>query len=135
MLLPFVISGIPKKLIDRTYCGVIEDVEVTTSNDVDMSWGKRGRVCYKNVVYLKIKTDDGGVIYKKVHSAISNKINDIQIQKYKVGERVFHLYGTPHTIIISKKSNEAIECAVCGSLNSHEHVKCRYCGHTLLSMK
>ncbi len=134
LLLPFLITGVPHKLIDRTYIGIVEDVEVTTTVGFSSAiGGRRGRAYDKNVVHLGIRTEDGKLIYRKVHDAGANKVNDMKFRKYNIGDRVFHLYGSGCTIVVSKKPNDAKECAVCGSINAPEHDKCRYCDHTILT--
>lgn len=129
--LPFIITGVPFNLLDKTYYGTIENVTVETTVD---SYAKARPVWetlyVRNTVYLSIRTPDGKVIDKKVYSAQANRNQNYDM--YKNGDRVFHLCGSKYTVILPKKSDTHVECAVCGASNDINNDKCRNCRHTLI---
>ena len=131
LVVPFILTGVPLKLFDRTYFGTVEQVSVETTVDSDSKSKPTWQTLYvRNTVYLTIRTPDGKVIDKKVYSAQANRNQNYDM--YKNGDRVFHLYGSKYTVILPKKSDTHVECAVCGASNDIDNDKCRNCGHTLI---
>ena len=129
--LPFVITGVPFKLFDKTYFGTVESVAVDTTVDSDAKAKPTRETLYvKNTVYLSIRTTDGKTIDRKAYSSQASKKQSYDM--YKKGDKVFHLYGSKHTIILPIKSDSYVKCAVCGDLNETNNDKCRNCGHTLI---
>jgi len=129
--LPFIITGVPFKLFDKTYFGTVERVTVETTVDSDArSKPTRETLYVKNTVYLSIRTSDGKVIDKKVYSAQAK--GDQNCDMYKKGDRIFHLYGSKHTVILPTKADTHVKCAVCGASNKVTNEKCRNCEHTLI---
>lgn len=131
MLIPFAVTGVPRKLIDSTYYGTIKKVDIITSTD-SSSRTKVTRECLymKNTVYLLIETSSGKTVYKK---ACSGKVQTGEsINKYREGDLVFHLYGTSTVIVLPDASDTAVQCAVCGDTNKTDECVCHSCGHSLV---
>ncbi len=130
MLIPFVITGVPFKLIDKTYEGIIESVNIETTVDSDSSVKpSRERLYHKNMVYLTVKLPNGKVCTKKAYEGKAN-LNQ-HLETYKKGDRVFHLYGSKYTVVLPKASDSEMQCVVCGEYNKIENNICRSCAHTL----
>lgn len=131
MLIPFVITGVPHKLIDSTYYGTVKKVDIVTTTDNDSSVKPtRENLYLKNTIYLSIEKPDGKLIYKK---AYSGKVRLQQnINTYNEGDLVFHLYGTNTVVVLPDSNDSAVHCAVCGSSNNTEDDKCRDCNHSLI---
>ncbi len=131
MLLPFALTGVPFKLIDRTYLGEVTDVSLITTIDNESSiWPTIEGAYRKNTVYLTVKLPNGRQIRKKVLEA---RVGSLQpIEHYRKGDCVFHLYGSRYTVIVPKSQNTQIVCAVCGTTNSTDDIVCRSCGHTVI---
>ncbi len=51
---------------------------------------------------------------------------------YKVGDKVFHLYGSRHVIVIPSDGGDTVFCPVCGAANEYKWNACRRCKHTLI---
>ncbi len=131
MLIPFVITGVPHKLIDSTYYGTVKKVDIVTTTDNDSSVKPtRENLYLKNTIYLSIEKPDGKLIYKK---AYSGKVRLQQnINTYNEGDLVFHLYGTNTVVVLPDSNDSAVHCAVCGSSNNTGDDKCRDCNHSLI---
>lgn len=130
MLIPLAITGVPVKLIDRTYCGEVVDTKVKRTVDNESSIKPTiEHMYYKNTVYLDVRLDNGKVITVK---AYEGRDSDLNPYFYKKGDRVFHLYGSKNTIVLPKENVNAVRCPVCGLLNLKEDDKCKDCWHTLI---
>ena len=131
MLLPFAITGVPFKLFDKTYYGVIEKVDIVTAVDNSSSVKPTREHLYeKNTIYLTIITESGKRLYKKAYSG--NAKFQQYLEQYKESDTVYHLYGTNNVIVLPKSSESHIQCAVCGDSNDTNNTVCRNCGHTLI---
>lgn len=131
LLLPFLISGVPFRMIDKSYRGTVVKVKVeTTVDNASAAKPTREHLYPKNTVFLLIRRDDGKTILKKVYEGKANS-QEI-LETYKEGDAVFHLYGTKHIGVIPKASDAQVSCAVCANTNSIENETCRTCGHSLI---
>lgn len=131
MLIPLAVTDVPIKLIDRTYCGEVVGAEVKRTVDNE-SYVKPSleHMYFKNTVYLDVRLDSGKVITVK---AFEGRDDDLNPYFYKKGDRVFHLYGSKYTIVLTNDSVNAVRCAVCGTKSLKEHGVCADCGHTLIT--
>ena len=131
MLIPFLITGVPHKLIDSTYYGTVKKVDIVTTMDNSSSVKPtREQLYLKNTIYLGIERPDGKLIYKKAYSGKARLQQNINT--YNAGDLVFHLYGTNNVVVLPDSNDNTIHCAVCGSSNNIENDKCRDCGHSLV---
>ena len=131
MLVPFAVTGVPFKLIDKTYEGVVEEVSVETTVDNESSVKPTREHLYrKNTIYLTVKLSDGKRCSKKVYEGRANSKGNWDM--YKKGDRVFHLYGSKYTVILPKERDGEVQCAVCGDSNKIENDICRSCGNVLV---
>ncbi len=131
MLISFVITGVPHKLIDSTYYGSVKKVDIVTTTDNDSSVKPtREHLYLKNTIYLTIERPDGKLIYKKAYSGKARLQQNIN--KYNEGDLVFHLYGTNAVVVLPESNDGTIHCVVCGSSNNIADDKCRDCGHSLI---
>lgn len=131
LLIPFVVTGVPFKLIDRSYCGTVEKVTIKTTTD--NSETQKLNIVYlyvKNTVYLSIRLKNGKRIRKKVYEGKAK--HQQHLDTYQTGDLVFHLYGSPHTIVIPDKKSKQIQCPICGDWNEHADDSCRHCGGVLV---
>lgn len=131
MILPFVLTGVPHKLIDKTYYGIVKKVDIVTTIDNGSSVKPtREHLYLKNTIYLKIETSNGELIYKKAYSGKAKLLQNIHT--YNEGDKVFHLYGTNVTIVLPGSADISVQCTVCGTSNNINDDKCRDCGHSLV---
>ncbi len=129
-LLLFWFSGLYSRLFDLTFFGEVVDVSVKTTVGQETPGHPTIENAYcKNDVNLIIKTSDGKTVHKKICGGKAKY--DSNPNKYKVGDKVFHLAGTKNLILISEKG-DSVNCAVCDELNSKRDEKCIRCGHSLI---
>ena len=131
MLIPFVITGVPHKLIDSSYYGTVKKVDIVTTTDNDSSFKPtREHLYLKNTIYLSIEQPDGKLIYKKAYSGKARLQQNINT--YNEGDLVFHLYGTNTVVVLPDSNDSTVHCVVCGFSNNIEDDKCRDCGYSLV---
>ena len=131
MLVPFAVTGVPHKMLDRTYSGTVQKVEITTT--VDSPYQERPTresLYYKNTVFLHVKQENGVVIRQKASEKNAKAAQNLEA--YKVGDKVFHLYGSTQTIVLPKEKDQLVQCAICGEANYKTESHCKLCGHTLI---
>lgn len=131
IIFPIIILVKPKKLFDRTFFGSVERVDVKTVSDFERRFkpSLEGHY-YRNEMILWIKTDEGKRVRKKVYSERAKKAE--YLEQYKVGDRVFHLYGSPVVVRLPETEAEGLDCSVCGGKNRSFDGACTCCGHTLI---
>lgn len=131
-LIPFFISGIRQAFSDKTYIGTVEKVKVTTTQDYQRAFKPSIDTGYKrNTIYLFVRDQNGGVEKRKVYSTRAKQ--DQELDYFKAGDRVFHIYGSKYTVIIPKPSDTMAQCAVCGITTDINECYCHKCGYTLPS--
>lgn len=131
MLVPFAVTGVPYKMLDRTYSGTVQKVEITTTVDnAYHSKPTRESLYYKNTVYLHVMQENGVVIRQKVSEKDARAAQNLEA--YKVGDKVFHLYGSTQTIVLPEEKDELVQCAICGEANYKNECHCKLCNHTLI---
>lgn len=140
-VIPFLISGFPFKLIDKSWMGTVTDVVVKTETGTYTAAGVKAFPYDKNVIYLKVKKDNGKEelilarefgIRSHPGFSVPNEGDIVKhLNDYSVGDQVYHFYGLKHNCIV-KKNSELIECIVCGSQNQKERNNCLNCGHSLI---
>lgn len=132
MLVPFVLTGVPFKLIDKTYSGTVQEVEITTTVD-NAYHGQptRENLYLKNTVFLHVKQENGTVVRRKASE--KNAKMSQNLEAYKKGDSVFHLYGSTLTIVLPKDTETLVQCAICGDANDKNEGCCKACGHSLVT--
>ena len=142
--IPFFASGLAFKLIDKSWNGVVTEVFVKEETGTYTTGGGKAFPYDKNVIYLKVKKDNGKEILivarefgirSHVGFSVPNEGDATKhLNDYCVGDTVYHFYGLKHNYIV-KKNSEMIECVVCGSHNQKERNDCLNCGHSLIKNK
>ncbi|MBO4422600.1 MAG: hypothetical protein J5879_04130 [Clostridia bacterium] len=129
-VIPLFISGIYPALHDKTYIGTVEKVKVSTTQDYQRSFKPSIDTGYnRNTIYLFVKDDNGDIEKRKVYTTRS--MDNQELDYFKAGDRVFHIYGSKYTVIIPKPSDTMVQCAVCGITTDIKEERCHKCGHTL----
>ncbi len=150
LLVPFFVTKIPFSLLDKTYYGVIEQVQMKTSIENERPFKPTLEGHYTAVTVVLTVKEEGS---EKRHTVKMRTMGDAKEKSnmfdtyancggdsfinssevaYKVGAKVFHLYGTKHIVVLSDDKAQSVCCAVCGETNSVKEDTCRKCGHTLL---
>ena len=146
IILPFWLSGVPHKLIDKSWKGKILDVSVATATEASNEFGYRPRLYRKNKIVLKIEREDGKILVKKTagypvadetrgmgyfsKSKTSGDINK-KADNYNIGDDVYHFYGLENLVVLSN-SSDSIDCIVCSATNPKTRDDCFLCGHSLI---
>ena len=140
LALPFIFTKFPFCIIDSTYCGIVERVQIETTTGIkafkDNDQGARTtynslKMYEQNTIYLYIRTHDGELIRREVFLGMASLQEFIGTDEK--GDEVFHLYGTNTVVILPKENDTHVKCPVCGVVNEKGRETCRECGHTLLS--
>ena len=133
LILPFIISGFPLKLINSaTYSGKILKVDIYTQtynadgNASRMTYGSRR---HKSIAELLIE-EDTRHLNKEVSKNIHIKDHGYS-ELYKAGDRIVHVYGTDYIKIISNHPDTPTVCVVCGAKNKVKTGNCCNCSHSL----
>ncbi len=130
LLIPFAVTRMPICLFDRTFVGEIKSVRV--KNEYTMEKKEMFSRSYTSrkliqAAYLNIEEPSGNT--REVKIMLNN--NDLA-EAFKPGDKVFHLYGAKHTVMLPELSGDHVECPVCGDDNRIELCECHSCGHTLI---
>ena len=134
--IPFIISGVPFKLINCSWSGTV--IAVTVEENLKASGAGRPRLSKSHNLILTIKTDKGKEIEhtilsfdSRATSYTSGKIHHHE-HKIAVGDRVYKYYGFKYLYIIPQKHHEHKSCIVCGAKNKIKDKKCWSCDSELL---
>ncbi len=131
-IIPLFISGIRQAFSDKTYIGTVEKVKVTTTQDYQRAFKPTIDTGYKrNTIYLFVRDQSGGVEKRKVYSTRAKQ--DQELDYFKAGDKVFHIYGSKYTVIVPTSSDTMAQCAVCGITTDINEGYCHKCGYTLPS--
>ena len=130
-IVPMLITGVPFKLIDRSFEGKVEKVHAyTTVEDPRRALHMRDTRYQRLNVRLTVRTSEGVRIKRSV---AKSKIVDKRILEwYRMGDQVLHLYGTDYTIVLPTKEKGAVRCVICGKKNEYGAVRCCECGYSLI---
>jgi len=133
--------GVVKMLSDRSWCGKVLDVQIDYVMGNSFK-GLRLNVHFQSDVILKIKTDAGKIIKKRVRSYRIKLVKGVDyyptekvehhLDDYRKNDMVYHFYGLRYCLVTHEKNNETCNCVVCGLRNPLNEEFCAECGHTLL---
>ncbi len=140
LALPFLITGVPFKLIDRSFCGTVKNVEI--KDGLGSTAGNRW-FYPKNDIILTIETDDGKTLMytalslgvrvqsSATDTAARGNISDHE-ERYRVGDRVYKYYGFKHLFTCQNDERNAVYCIECGTACKSSEKKCWSCGSELI---
>ena len=142
IILPFLISGVPLKMIDKSWRGEVIAVDITEETGA-YARGKSVAPYTKHVIILKVKKDNGtvcdvraaeyGIKNHLLGEAVPNEGNiKHHMNDYHAGDLVYHFYGIPHNFVVSSDVTKPTNCVICGYQNKNEDEKCFNCGHSLI---
>lgn len=142
LLIPFLITGVPLKLIDKSWGGTITAIKVkenlgTTANP------RYVHVYQKEDLILTIKKDDGKEIEHTVLSLTEGNKSETNgtpkgkifyhTHKYNVGDRAYKYYGFKYLYFVPKSYQDCRNCIRCGSQNNMQDATCWYCDAELIN--
>ncbi len=136
------ITGVPLKLMDRTFYGIVEKVTVTTGYNSKAAGKRQSTLNSRTVSHrgfysiitmeISVKTSDGKTITRTVSSAPPSDENNYD-EIFKQGDRVFHLYGSDIYVKLPEDKKEKVSCSVCGLLNAQSNSQCENCNHSIMT--
>ena len=131
ILVFFFIVAVRFRLFDRTFWGTVSEVHIESVMD-NRRPGKPSRenLYIKNVIHLTIVLASGRTIKRKAFEGDAKLQQNLT--KYEKGNKVFHLFGTNHIIVLPQKRDSYVECTVCQKMSPKDQKCCSECGHTLL---
>ncbi len=131
--LPFVLSGFPHKLIDKTWSGTVVKSEVKTL--VTRRFFEAGSLKRRNYNFVYVVKDDKDFDTEAVTNVKIQE--DGYLDLYNEGDRVIHIYGCNYLYVMPRKATDPVVCVVCGMKNYNEEDNagnrgyCKCCGHSL----
>lgn len=129
IFLPFIIVGVPHKLIDKTWIGEVVKVNVATNATAAMKDGPKSLTMRTNV-NLYVKEENGNLLIKRVSKTNSRIVN--LFNEFKEGDIVMHVYGTDCIFKVPLNDGMSCKCTVCGTSIEGTNKTCGRCGHTLI---
>lgn len=141
LCVPFLITGIPFKLIDTSWSGTVIDLKIeenlgTSSNPKYIYTHKK-----ENLILIIKKDNEKIVRYTALsltdkHKELngSTPIGKVYYHehKYSIGDRVHKYYGFRHLYFIPQHDYVTKDCIVCGSKNNMDDSACWYCDSELI---
>lgn len=131
VIVPLLITGVPFKLIDRSFEGKVEAVHVYTTVEDPRRALHMSNAQYQRLnVRLTVRTQDG---YRLKRSVAKSKMVDKRILNwYHEGDEVLHLYGTRYTVVLPDDFRAPVRCVICGKKSGYGDVRCPECGYSLI---
>ena len=143
LLLPFVITGVPLKLIDQSFSGTVIAVNVTEKIGVYSRSFAKGGIYTRHDLVLTIQTDEGKKIkYTALSLGVKNRNGQFppglgsiehRTEDYSVGDRVHKYYGFRALWVTPQNSDDQKYCIVCGTKNGNDDSRCWSCHSELVS--
>ena len=132
LALPVFLTRIYKLFTDSNYMGTIRDVKIqaVVGSKSTHVLASRESLYRKNEVYVTIETPNGKHIERKVLEDLPTHTENLD--KYRVGDQVLHLYGTGITIVLPVPKDTRCSCAMCGGSNDISNDVCVHCGKPLI---
>ena len=156
LLFPFVITGVPLKLIDKSFSGTVMEVKLTENTGAYSQGGVVWPYVRQHLV-LVIRKDNGETFKYTALSVglkedprykipvvigigedpqrsiqIVGKIQDHE-QDYSVGDRVHKYYGFRALWVTPQNSVDQKYCIVCGTKNDRDDSVCWSCRSELIA--
>ena len=145
LLLPFLLTGVPLKLIDKSFSGTIRKVEIKDKIKYGGGGTNTGSGSYiQHDLILTVEKDDGKVI-KHTRLSFRSPLHRFPIHnsrpgnmehhrnEFREGERIHKYYGFKYPYIAHPTLPDDKYCIVCGQKNEHKEAFCWTCGAELLS--
>ncbi len=132
VLLDLLATGVPLKLIGRSWQGEVVGVQVKTSTETSNPSKPTSSSWYTaNTVILSVKTPKGDVVVEKAESTNSQH-SEREIGRYEKGDYVARIHGAEYPAHYKAASNET-RCVLCGSYSSNDRHECERCGNALVT--
>lgn len=125
MAVPFILSGIPLKLIDKSWYGEILDFDTVTAKPEEIDNHSKMEITQTALIRTP-----SGKLYKHTIYDEGVLFHDNSGEVYHVGDTVAHVYGTEYLVPIRTKLDKGRPnvCAFCGHKSPCGESICRTCG-------
>jgi hypothetical protein len=142
LVLPCLLTGLPKALTDRDWSGTVTRVRVKTkttyTTDAQILQNiviltlvdPKGKPFRKTVAAHNVQASKGGIHLGTSNTKVEHYIND-----YQVGDRVYHFRGLPYPLVVGPNYKDRITCVICGHETQSDRNRCWNCDHSLLKLK
>ena len=130
LILPFEISGVPVRLLDKSCCGEIVELKYKTHMMITHFNHGYGRWFELNVVYAKIRLDNGKIVRKPVYRERVGRKGSL-LDVLQEGDVVVYIGGMYCAQRVSDDDRKDNFCVCCGALRPSKEEKCGNCGRTL----
>ncbi len=125
MAVPFILSGIPLKLIDKSWYGEILDFDTVTAKPEEIDTHSKMEITQTALIRTP-----SGKLYKHTIYDEGVLFHDNSGEVYHVGDTVAHVYGTEYLVPIRTELDKVKPnvCAFCGHKSVDKNKICRHCG-------
>lgn len=125
MAVPFILSGIPLKLIDKSWYGEILEFETSTARPEEIDTHSKMEITQTALIRTP-----SGKLYKHTLYDEGILFHDNSGEIYRVGDTVAHVYGTEYLAPIKTALDKGRPdvCVFCGHKSTDENKICRNCG-------
>lgn len=144
LLLPFLLTGVPLKLIDKSFSGTVRKTEIKDTIKYGGGGTNTGSGSYiQSDLILTVEKDDGKVI-KYNRLSFRTPLHRFPIDnprpgnaehhkhEFREGERIYKYYGFPYPYIAHPTLPDDKYCIVCGQKNENKESFCFSCGAELV---
>ncbi len=126
-----ILTKVYRIVTDFSYGGKVKKVTVKTTVDSRSSIRPTRENLYrKNTVFLTVETESGKTVKRKAYEATVK--SGVDVDRYKVGDRVLHLHGTNVTVILPTNADTHCFCPLCDGANEIKNEVCIHCGRPLI---
>ena len=133
LILPFVLSGFPFKLIDKTWSGTVVAAEMRRVSVRD--YYSRFDFSRKWMPVVDVLKDKDDFVTETTTNVKLKENGDLDM--YSKGSKVVHVSGCDYLYVMPQKATDPVVCVVCGMKNYNEENNagnrgsCQCCGHSL----
>ena len=128
-----IVTGVPLKLIDKSWWGTVEAVKINTYTDSEVKYRPLRENRFTSIrIILHVKTENSRnpvVVWQQPCRFL------VPENYYKTGDTVCYVDGTDYVCILPNKQGYTVKCVICGLENDRNNENCAVCGHGILKMK
>lgn len=127
LFIPFWVSGVPMKLIDRDWYGEIIKIELENNDPYKVDNHSKAPVSVKALI-----RSSNGKLYEKEIFDEGEYFSGERDNVYKVGDKVVHVRWTDYLSPVRRpESLRPTACVICGHKSPAWEKTCRDCGCSL----
>lgn len=132
VFLDILLTGVPFRLIGRSWQGEVVGVKVKTSTETwNPSKPTNSSWYTANTVTLTLKTPKDNIIVENAEKTKA-RYSQKDIVRYEKGDYAARIHGVEYPAHYKAGSNET-RCVICGSYSSNDLHNCERCGNALVT--